>query len=676
MARSKMKTRQRTDSAESGAAGGGGGGRPAGGPLSYQVPRGQFSSVASAPRSASAARTARVDRFSDLRATSEAALGITSAARNFAKIRGERVRGAVVTRDQALLAVAGFLLYDGAGELRVPPRADYASHRIEAGTLLSGLSDKTVRGITTKFMATGAINLEPPRARGPAPLNTEDLDAMEPRVREWVRSQLQEADEPTWVTRQAIQEFIYEEIGVRASSRRISKLCEAWELDYSRLERAPVALDPLRAFKRRIHIMQRRQAIIDGTILFYLDESFANLRLQNAFSYHPRGSAFSQFAVRRGSGLGKRLCFVHVLGTEGLCVSDDSADMPELGDVVSPKRSCEMMFSAAPGGSTGDYHGNFDHAIFMSYMEGRFLPWILWRYPDIMDGPPGARKPHIGLVLDNAPYHVGTTTDLHPGSLRFDPRSLNKSDLIDAMNAADLFEITVQHSYIDADGNAARMDIVVYLTEEEKKVRGRRGVSPNMPEIQAACLEYLVNHLPRVLENDVEHFVRVRLNGNVSIYWNAPNFPEVMPIEMVWNRCKSFASARFTRGRNIQMLAEDIRRGMYTDDVALPGVLNVAGGLFVRGANNESESARILIDHVHYASDGGCQQQIDQDHVLTGTMRDLIIPEEYRDIVAQKGRAVSNHLARKWVAAEQQLSIAEAVETAGEDFEDSSNDEE
>jgi hypothetical protein len=123
------------------------------------------------------------------------------------------------------------------------------------------------------------------------------------------------------------------------------------------------------------------------------------------------------------------------------------------------------------------------------------------------------------------------------------------------------------------------------------------------------------------------------------------------------------------------MLAEDIRRGMYTDDVALPGVLNVTGGLFVRGANSESESARILIDHAHYARDGGCQQQIDQDRILTGTMRDLIIPEEYRDIVRQKGRAVSNHLARKWVEKEQKLSVAEAVET-GEDFEDSSNDEE
>jgi hypothetical protein len=499
---------------------------------------------------------------------------------------------------------------------------------------------------------------------------------MEPRVREWVRTQLQETDEPAWVTRQAIQDFIYEEIGVRASFRRISKLCDAWELDYSRLERAPVALDPLRAFKRRIHIMQRRQAIIDGTILFYLDESFANLRLQNAFSYHPRGSAFSQFAMRRGSGLGKRLCFVHVLGTEGLCRSDDYTDSPELGDVSSPKRSCEMMFSAAPGGSTGDYHGNFDHAIFMSYMESRFLPWILWRYPDIMDGPPGARKPHVGLVLDNAPYHVGTTTVLDPAaSLRFDPRSLNKSDLIDAMNAADLFEITVQHSCIDADGSAVRMDIVVYLTEEEKKVRGKRGVSPTLPEIQAACLEYLVNYLPHVLENDVEHFVRVRLNGNVSIYWNAPNFPEVMPIEMVWNRCKSFASARFTRGRTTQMLAEDIRRGMYTDDVALPGVLNVTGGHFVRGFNSECRSARNLIDHVHFASDGGCQLQIDQDPVLTGTMRDLVITEEYRDIVRQKGRSVSNHLARKWVAAQQQLSVAEALETAGEDEDsDSSND--
>ena len=135
MAQRKMETLQLSDSAASGSAGAGGSGRPAGRPTSSEVRSGRFSSAASAPRSASAARTARVGRFSELRATSEAAKGITRAARNFAEIRGERVRGIVVSRDVALLTVAGFLLYDGAGELRVPPRAVYAYHRGRDSTL-------------------------------------------------------------------------------------------------------------------------------------------------------------------------------------------------------------------------------------------------------------------------------------------------------------------------------------------------------------------------------------------------------------------------------------------------------------------------------------------------------------------------------------------------------------
>ena len=48
-------------------------------------------------------------------------------------------------------------------------------HIIEVGTLLSGLTGKTVEGIDSNFMAIGAINLEPPRVRGPAPLKTEVL---------------------------------------------------------------------------------------------------------------------------------------------------------------------------------------------------------------------------------------------------------------------------------------------------------------------------------------------------------------------------------------------------------------------------------------------------------------------------------------------------------------------
>ena len=82
-----------------------------------------------------------------------------------------------------------------------------------------------------------------------------------------VRS-LQEADEPAWVTRQAIQDFMYEENGLHASPRRFSKICEAWELDYySRLERAPVALDPFA--RSNASCVHSRGAVQSNMVLFY-----------------------------------------------------------------------------------------------------------------------------------------------------------------------------------------------------------------------------------------------------------------------------------------------------------------------------------------------------------------------------------------------------------------------
>ena len=82
-----------------------------------------------------------------------------------------------------------------------------------------------------------------------------------------VRS-LQETDEPAWVTRQAIQDFMYEENGLHASPRRFSKICGAWELDYySRLERAPVALDPFA--RSNASCVHSRGAVQSNMVLFY-----------------------------------------------------------------------------------------------------------------------------------------------------------------------------------------------------------------------------------------------------------------------------------------------------------------------------------------------------------------------------------------------------------------------
>ena len=151
-----------------------------------------------------------------------------------------RARGAVVSRDQALLAMAGVLLYDARGALRIPSLAPTATERYKVGATLSGLALSTVREHVARFRAAGALALEPPHARGPRPRNEAALNALDGPVRSWVAALLRDRDSPTWITRRAIQDFIHGQCGVRASFKRITGLCRAWGLEYG----APAARAP------------------------------------------------------------------------------------------------------------------------------------------------------------------------------------------------------------------------------------------------------------------------------------------------------------------------------------------------------------------------------------------------------------------------------------------------
>jgi transposase len=173
----------------------------------------------------------------------------------FEAARGTRSRGLGVPREQVLLAVAAFLLYDSDGKLVIAAEAHSNKERYAAAAKLSGLAPNTAKKYVELFRAAGEVVLEKPGERGPRKADAALLDALNEPVKEWVRKLLADKSDPIWITRKLIQDFIFEQSGVFASFKRISKLCDAWGLTYGRLQRAPNTRDPLRSLLRRVTLL-------------------------------------------------------------------------------------------------------------------------------------------------------------------------------------------------------------------------------------------------------------------------------------------------------------------------------------------------------------------------------------------------------------------------------------
>ena len=71
--------------------------------------------------------------------------------------RGKRKHGAMVTRDQVLLALKGFLLYDAEGRLVIKDRVHNDKERYEVAAGLSGLAANTVKKYVAGFREYGRI---------------------------------------------------------------------------------------------------------------------------------------------------------------------------------------------------------------------------------------------------------------------------------------------------------------------------------------------------------------------------------------------------------------------------------------------------------------------------------------------------------------------------------------
>ena len=377
-------------------------------------------------------RPTESDRFSALRETFLAALG-------------PRGGTAPVTAMQAAVAISGFLMYDDNGALLVPSTARSLTARALAASSLIGRSNKATLRLWRNFEEQGRIIIEQPGTRGPRRPNEAQLLALEPLVIKHVEGELRIKDVPSWVTRRSLIAFISETTGIKVGLNTVSRLIKAWGLEYSRLRRPPAAVTAKRVLQRDVAVCQLFELMQRRCYIVCADESYCNERENREYSLHPAKLPFATFARATGSGLGRRLCFIHAICEGGLAgMPDDLVGV--VGNVDSAQPHCEMMFTAQE--SAGDYHGNFDHVVFMKWVMNRFIPWARAAHPELAQGAQGALTRKLVLMLDNAPYHTGSTETLVPlPGLRFNPLSTSKKALLCGMALAGCALLKVKHTY-------------------------------------------------------------------------------------------------------------------------------------------------------------------------------------------------------------------------------------
>lgn len=529
---------------------------------------------------------------------------------------GEPSRGRVLGAMHSAAAIGAWLAAGGSGKggrLSLSARA-------EAAAEATGISVNTVEKIISTLLRTGALYAEDTSRRGHGSERYLDVSALTEAQREAVSAHVQAAlKQPSRrpdVTRMAVQRFILAEFGVDWSVDRVGCLLGDLGFAYGELKRvAGGAPSPARVLQKRIYIIQLHDALAAGHILVWIDESYANVRMANGMGWAEKDGMAAASVTTDGPG--DRLCFIHGISRYGL-IGQVGVDAPY--GSTDPRATGYMIFPAQKGGKA-DYHGNFDGAIFMAWVRNRLLPAVKAQFPDAF-GP--ARTRHLTMVFDNAKYHCGTTADLaplDPRERRWHPLGLGKPALFEQLRALGCDSLAVAHAYKGADGTLKRVTINTPTTDKESARKGVAGKVASLDEIRLAAEDYLVKNCPAVLRNDLEALLETE--GNVHVLWNAPNFPDGAPIELVWGVAKGYAAALWTKGRTRETLAEQLRDGFYTNKPVAEGTSGRRGGDFApRGVGVENAAAVKLIDHV--LSDArGIQGAIEADAVLSGTLTTL-----------------------------------------------------
>jgi hypothetical protein len=224
---------------------------------------------------------------------------------------------------------------------------------------------------------------------------------------------------------------------------------------------------------------------------------------------------------------------------------------------------------------------------------------------------------HITLVLDNAKYHLTTYSRRFynsgnaialgagpagappPPPPRFDPTELKHPELVAAMHAAGCAELEVSHRQQERQKKGEEAQPVTYkllkvTMDDAEKVKRGGNDSARLDELRAACIKWLASNRPHVLRNDLEEMLAQA--GNVRVIWNAANFPEGNPIELVWAGGKLYVMVKYDGKRSMSGLHADLIDGLYSDKLADEVAGNVRGCSYAYLPQGNPNSKR-LIDH-------------------------------------------------------------------------------
>ena len=335
-------------------------------------------------------------------------------------------------------------------------------------------------------------------------------------VQLWVKSELNDPKGPEWVTLQGLQTHIKETYDIYMSRNRICKLAKVWGLEWGNIKKTPNGeCSRERKLLRQVYVLTIADRVKRGDILVFTDQSYSHL---NALlkSFHIRGEPHAQHAP---TGSGYRLCWMHALDEGGLLCqyydSDDDEDdeisrfggavVPALGDITSTCATAEMMFAAKEGGDTGDYHGNFNHDIVMSWIKLRLIPSLQARYPEWFKWFKKKKKPavkpasvkEISVVFDCAPYHIGVHPDASdPDDRRFDPLNTSRPELVQQLMDLGCDELTVSHRFSQRGGRDELILLTVTIDEDEKQRRGQVRFRAALVHVSPSLLNTLIAPIP------------------------------------------------------------------------------------------------------------------------------------------------------------------------------------
>jgi hypothetical protein len=538
---------------------------------------------------------------------------------------GARGPGVPVTEEQARAVIVAYLAANSP-EVRAAKGASISeAARLRVAASAANVSYNKCVDIINHFKATRKVLCEDTGNRGAGSERYKDPNALpddgEDAVKALVLEELAETQHRPDITRLRVKHFLWDTYKITWSVDRVGRLLGKLGFDFGPLNRQKGGAPSLaRLLQKRMYVIQLYSALKAGDILVWTDESYDNVRNASKRGWAVRG--VMEAASVGKDGPGERLCFVHALSRHGLVtkvVSGKPVDAP-LGSTDA--RDTAYMVFPAQKQSGVDYHGNFENGVFMGWVRNRLLPGLESQFPGAFGAKP---KQRITVVFDNAPYHCKVTPDLAakaPRARRWRPADMSKPDLFAQLRALGCKTLHVRHEEHKGGKVKGVQTIVTPTTPAEAAKKAVAGKVAYLDEIRLAAEDWLAANAPSVLRNDLE--AALAAAGNVRVLWNAPNFPEGNPIEMVWARVKAFTAHSWTKGRDRTTLARELWTAFHTDSYARPGVTRHRGGNYVPKPGRENEAAVKLIDHVLYAERGGCLGAIRKDRgVLKGTMKAL-----------------------------------------------------